>query len=209
MSNRLILLTGFAVALTFCAPLHGQGSPSLGDLARQARKDKSDSAPQKVFTNDDLPSTGSSSALGLGAMADPKAFSNPGGADSPQAAIEKMEMAMKMLDSLDRPSLVKVALQGANSDFPGHAAWEDKLWEAKKAYVARGKELSQRAKQILSDSQSLQSSPGAQSLKSDDPKVQELSSRLKIFVRDAVQADAAFKAVMMEGADLAKQSSAH
>ena len=209
MSHRLILLTGFAVALTLCAPLRGQDSPSLGDLARQARKDKSDSASKKVFTNDDLPSTGSSGALGLGAIADPKAFSKPGDTDSPQAAIEKMEMAMKMLDSLDRPSLVKVALQGANSDFPGHAAWEDKLWEAKKVYVARGKELSQRAKQILSDSQSLQSSPGAQSLKPDDPKVQDLSSRLKEFIKDAVQADSAFRAVMMEGVDLAKQSSAH
>lgn len=209
MSRRLFPIAGFIAALALCVPLPGQDSPSLGDLARQVRKDKSDSAPKKVFTNDDLPSSGGSANLGLGAIGDPKNLSKPGGADSPEAAIEKMEMAMKLVDSLDRPSLVKVALQGAKSDFPGHTAWEEKLWEAKQTYVARGKELSQRARELLAESQSLQASPGAQTIKPDDPKVQDLSRRLKEFIRDAVQADAAFRAVMMEGADLAKQSSGH
>jgi len=46
-------------------------------------------------------------------------------------------------------------------------------------------------------------------LKPDDPKVQELTRRLKQFIQDAMRADSNFRAVMMEGLDLAKQTSAH
>jgi hypothetical protein len=209
MVRRLTLLAGFVVALNFCVPVRGQDSPSLGDVARQLRKDKSDAAPKKVITNDDLPANAGSSAVGLGAIGDSKGLSKSGDTESPEAAIGKMEAAMKLLDSMDRATLVKAALQGTDHDFPGRRAWEDKLWEAKQAYVARGKELSEEAKKILSNSQSLQASQAGQTLKPDDPRVQDLSRRLKQFIQDAVRADSTFRAVMMEGLDLAKQTSAH
>jgi hypothetical protein len=209
MSQRLILLTGIVMALNLCTAVRSQDSPSLGDVARQLRKDKGDAASKKVITNDDLPANASSSAVGLGAIGDSKALSKSGDTESPEAAIAKMEAAMKLLDSMDRATLVKVALQGADSDFPGRRAWEDKLWVAKQAYVARGKELSEEAKKILSNSQSLQASQGGQTLKPDDPRVQDLTRRLKQFIQDAMRADSNFRAVMMEGLDLAKQTSAH
>jgi hypothetical protein len=209
MLRRLTLLAGLVVALNLCTAVRGQDSPSLGDVARQLRKDKSDAAPKKVITNDDLPAAASSGAVGLGATGDSKGLSKPGDPESPEEAIAKMEAVMKLLDSMDRATLVKVALQGADPNFPGRRAWEDKVWEAKQAYVARGKELSEEAKKILSNSQSLQASQGGQALKPDDPKVQDLSRMLKQFIQDAVRADSAFRAVMMEGLDLAKQTSAH
>ena len=43
------------VRVGFCAPGHAQDTPSLGDLARQAQKEKAKDPPKKVFTNDDLP----------------------------------------------------------------------------------------------------------------------------------------------------------
>ena len=61
MPRSLHLFAACALALIFCLPGHGQDSPSLGDLARQAQKDKSNAPAKKVFTNDDLPS---SSGLG-------------------------------------------------------------------------------------------------------------------------------------------------
>ena len=209
MSRRLTLLAGLVVVLNLCTAVRGQDSPSLGDVARQLRKDKSDAAPKKVITNDDLPANASSSAVGLGTIGDSKGLSKPGDTESPEAAIGKMEAAIKLLDSTDRATLVKAALQGTNPDFPGRRAWEDKLWEAKQAYVVRGKELSEEAKKILSTSQSLQASQGGQTLKPDDPRVQELTRRLKQFIQDAMRADSNFRAVMMEGLDLAKETSAH
>jgi hypothetical protein len=209
MFRRLSLLVGLVAAFHLCTAVRGQDSPSLGDVARQLRKDKGDAAPKKVITNDDLPANAGSSAGGLGAIGDPKGLSKSGDPESPEAAIGKMETAMKMLDAMDRPTLVKAALQGTNPDFPGRRAWEDKLWEAKQAYVARGKELSQEARQILSTSQSLQASQPGQTLKPDDPKVQDLTRRLKQFMQDAMRADSNFRAVMMEGLDLAKQTPAH
>jgi hypothetical protein len=209
MLRRLTLLAGLVVALNLCTAVRGQDSPSLGDVARQLRKDKSEAPSKKVITNDDLPATASSGAVGLGSIGVSKGLSKPADTESPEAAIGKMEAAMKLLDSMDRASLVKVALQGADPDFQGRRAWEDKLWEAKQVYVARGKELSEEAKKILSNSQSLQASQGGQTLKPDDPKVQDLSRRLKQFIQDAVRADSTFRAVMMEGLDLAKQTSAH
>jgi hypothetical protein len=210
MLRRLTLLAGFVVALNLCTAVRGQDSPSLGDVARQLRKDKSDAAPKKVITNDDLPANaGSSSAGGLGAIGDSKGLSKSGDTESPEVAIGKMEAAIKLLDSTDRATLVKAALQGTDPDFPGRRAWEDKLWEAKQAYVARGKELSQEARQILSTSQSLQASQPGQTLKPDDPKVQDLTRRLRQFIQDAMRADSNFRAVMMEGLDLAKQPATH
>jgi hypothetical protein len=209
MLRRLTLLAGFVVAFHLCTAVRGQDSPSLGDVARQLRKDKGDAAPKKVITNDDLPANAGSSAGGLGAIGDSKGLSKSGDTESPEAAIAKMETAMKLLDSMDRTTLVKAALQGTDPEFPGRRAWEDKLWEAKQAYVARGKELSQEARQILSTSQSLQASQPGQTLKPDDPKVQDLTRRLKQFMQDAMRADSNFRAVMMEGLDLAKQTPAH
>ena len=57
MPRTLHLLASFALAAALGLPAQGQDSPSLGDLARQAQKDKANApAAKKVFTNEDLPS---------------------------------------------------------------------------------------------------------------------------------------------------------
>ena len=206
-SCKLIVPVGLLVALAMCAPVHSQDSPSLGDLARQNQKSKSATSSAKVLTNDDIGPAKASSPLGLAtagsAWPRPSDVSNP---ESAQGAIADVEAKMNELDAMDRATLIKVALQRQNATFPGRQAWENRLWDAKQNYVARGKNLVDQSRQILSRAQSLQNSQGGQPLKPDDPKIQSFVAQLKQLVQDATRADAAFQAVVMEGSDLAKQS---
>src|SRR5271167_1496153 len=81
MPRILSLIAACALALVFSSPGHGQDSPSLGDLARQAQKDKANKPKAKVITNDDMPSgsSGISSELGGG----PGRVVQPGPAGKP------------------------------------------------------------------------------------------------------------------------------
>jgi hypothetical protein len=207
------LFAACALTLLLGLPGHSQDSPSLGDLARQAQKDKSNAPARKVITNEDLPSgsvlgsSGSGSGLGgsLNAGLGPATPSGkPGAAASPLQSLDRMEATMNQIDSLDRASLVKNVLQGANSDFPGRAKWEERLYAAKLDYVSQGHSLVQRGKQLLASSDSLHGNRDP-----NDPRVKELDEQLKDLVRDAVRADATFQAVMLEGRDLAGQASPH
>ena len=66
MSRGLNLIAGCTLNLAVSVAGRGQDTPSLGDLARQAQKDKADKPAAKVITDDDLPSNsgGGSSTLG-------------------------------------------------------------------------------------------------------------------------------------------------
>jgi hypothetical protein len=206
MSRRLTVLAGLLVALGLCTSVRSQDSPSLGELARQQRKDNPNPSASKVLTNDDIAPSKDNGSLGLGVASNTRVLSKPGSTASAQAAIDKVEAKMKQLDSMDRASLVKIALQGQDTAFPGRRAWEDKLWFAKQTYVGRGREFVEQSKQILSTAQSLRDSQNGQQLKPDDPKIQDFLAKLRQLVQDAMRADAAFQAVVMEGWDLAKQS---
>jgi hypothetical protein len=215
MSRSLRFVAMCALALVFCVPGHGQDSPSLGDLARQAQKDKekSNKPAGKVLTNDDLSSNtaGDPSALGagLGRIAQPGVAGKPGATASPAAMspseqLEKLESILSVVDSLDRATLVRNVLQGSDTDFPGRDKWEERLFAAKQTYVTEGRALLEKAKQIKVLSESLQGVKDT-----NDPRVKDLGSRLQQFIQDGTRIGASFQAVMLEGKDLAGQAASH
>src|SRR6266478_1182305 len=208
MSRSVSLFATCALALAFCVPAHSQDPPSLGDLARQAQKDKSNAPAKKVLTNDDLPSAsgpGSSGlgvgfGAGLGQAGETTTSDKSGATASGSQDLERLEALMNQIDSLDRATLVKNVLQGVDVDFPGRSKWEEKLYAAKLTYASQGHELVQKAKQILASANDLKGSQDP-----NDPRVKDLGNKLKELIRDGVRADADFQAVMMEGRDLASQ----
>jgi len=203
MPRSLSLIGVCALALVFSLPAHGQDSPSLGDLARQAQKDKekANKPSAKVITNDDVPS---GSGGGLGQAAQPGAAGNTGAPVSPAEQLHKLESVLDQLDSLDRATLAKNALQGNDTNFPGRDKWEVRLFAAKQTFVSQGRAMLERARQIQASAESLK---GVQD--PSDPRVKDMGARLQGFVRDAIQIGSAFDAVMMEGRDLAAQTSSH
>src|SRR5262249_17941305 len=122
---RRMLPAGLAV-LALGGPAHSQNlqsqpqsqSQSLGDLARQVRKDKAaDAASHRVITNDDIggsPSSGNS--LGLSGTTAPSA-DKPVSLETAQRAIENVDAKMKQLDAMDRVTL-ETCPSGAGSRFP-------------------------------------------------------------------------------------------
>jgi len=216
MARNLILIASCALILVTCVSARAQdsqaSSPSLGDLARQAQKDKeknkADKPVAKVFTNEDLPSSssGGPTALGagLGQFAQPPAGSKPGVDPSAAEKLVAMEAFLSQVESLDRATLVHDVLKGNEADFPGRAKWEDRMVAAKQAYVAHARELIQKARQIVASIDGLKGD-----LDPNDPRVKEVGARVQALVRDGVQTDAAFQAVMIEGRDLAAQPATH
>jgi hypothetical protein len=205
MRRNLSFIAVSFFALVFCAPGRAQDSPSLGDLARQAQKNKTNTPAKKVLTTDDI-STGSSSGSGLGstglgsvaAPAAPAASGTPSAPPSPQQATGQMEALINKIAALSRTELVQGALQGMDVDFPGRKEWEQRMVSAQQTYVARGRELLQRAEQIQASAESLK---GIQD--PNDRRVRDFTNRMKALVQDGTSLDAAFQAVILEGRDLA------
>lgn len=215
MPRTSTIITACLIALCFSIPGRAQDSPSLGDLARQAQKNKTNAPAKKVLTNDDISSGSSTGSLtgaglassGLGAAASPaspSANGNPDAAPSAAQAVERMASVILMLDSLTRTELAKNALQGVDMNFPGRNNWEARLFAAKQLYVARGRDLLQRVKQIQASAEALQGSHDP-----NDPRVKDLTAQLQTLVRDGTRMDAAFQAVILEGRDLASQAQGH
>ena len=207
MSKRLVFYTTCIAVLSLCPAAWAQNAPSVADAARQARKDKAQASSGRVFTNDDLPSGGTGG--------DASALGGPGAAgtgkvvnvESAKRAIDDVEIKIARLDSMDRATLVKGALlQVKDADFPGRRAWEDKLWDAKLTYVEQGREFVTQARQLLSTAESLRNPADGQKVKPDDPKVQEFLGQLRQLVQNAVRADSAFQAVVIEGWDLSRKA---
>jgi hypothetical protein len=204
MSRKLTILA----ALLWILPAWGQtqDSPSLGDVARQLRSQKNGTPSKAVITNEDLPSTSASGVLGLGESDGLRASAKPDANDSPLAALTRWESFVNKMDSIDRPTMVKLALQGSTADFPGRGSWEDRLFAAKQAYVSQGRELTGKARQLAATAQVLKDSHA----KADDPRVKDMTDKLKALMQDAVRSDAAFQAIILEGRDLAAaQAPAH
>ena len=205
MFPRLIILAAIVSVLSTPGRSQDSQSQSLGDLARQLRSQKSTAQPKTVITNDDLPSASASTILGLKNPVDLASSTKAETDSSPLASLAQWESVVKQIDSIDRATLLKLALHGANPDFPGHGNWEERLFTAKQTYVSPGQELMQRARQLLAEAHALKSAQA----NADDPRVKELGESLKEVVRESVRADAAFQAVILEGRDLAHQAPAH
>jgi len=214
MARNLTLIAACALAMFTFASARAQdspaNSPSLGDLARQAQKDKNktNKPTAKVLTNDDLPSgSGSASATlgrGLGQTAQVTSGGKPGADPSPAEKIAILEAVVDRVEGLDRATLVRNVLNSNDIDFPGRAKWEERLFAAKQVYVAQARDLIQKARQILASADSLKGNQDP-----SDPRVKEMSARLQALTREAVQTDSAFHAIMIEGRDLASQAAAH
>lgn len=210
MLRTLGVIGACALALVCCAPGKAQdSSPSLGDLARQAQKDKANKPAAKVITNDDMPSTsvgaGASISGGLGQLAPGQAGSGSSAQLSPTEKLAQLEKLLNVADSLDKTTLARSVLQDKKDvDFPGRARWEDRMYAAKQLFVTQNRELIDRARQIIASADSLKGTPDP-----NDPRVKEVRAQLEALVQDSVRADSALQAVAMEGRDLASQGASH
>jgi len=190
-------------------PAWAQDQPSLGDVARQARKDKEKNKAQatKVITDDTLPSSKGLSGLALGDLGNAPGSDQGGAMARALAGLEQAEGALNKLEPLDRATLAKAALLENDVDFPNRRNWEDRLYAAKEQYVSHGRELFREMRQILADAQSLKASQdGQKKLSPDDPRAQQLLRRIQEIMEDAVRTDRTYQAVVVEGWDLAKQA---
>jgi len=206
-------LTSLLAATFLCAGLSwtpadaqdsSQAQPSLGDIARQARKDKEKNAARSkmVITDDTLPS--SMALAGLGDLGSAQAGGSGSAMDKALAKVAEAETALKQLESLDRATLAKAVLLDHDVDFANRRAWEDKLYAAREHYVSHEAELIVELKQILARIQSRQ--PGPTKLDPNDPRAQQMKNRLMEIVQDALRTEQDYRAVVMEGWDLAKQA---
>jgi hypothetical protein len=205
MPRSLSLIAACALALVICAPGRGQDSPSLGDLARQAQKDKANKPSTKIITNDDIPSRsgGISSAPGGGSgrVMQPGSAGNPGEIQSPAEGLEKLQSSVDHLDSLDRASLARDVLEGNDSNFPGRAKWEEKLFAAKQTFVSQTRAVVQKARQLTASAEGIKDAEDP-----NDPRVKSMSAKLQQLVEETQKNGAAFQAVVVEGKDLAARS---
>ena len=204
MLRKLNFLSASVMVLLFCLPGRSQDSPSLGDLARQLQKGKSNTPATKTITNDDIPSAPGISSPGLGEVSNSKLPVKPTASATPSDELARVESLVNKIDSMDRATLVKAVLEGVDSNFPGRSQWEQKMYAAKLTYVSQGRDLIQKVKQLSASAQSLQGNKNP-----DDPRVKDPTNKLKELVQNGTRADAAFQAVMLEGRDLAGQSSPH
>jgi hypothetical protein len=198
MFPKIALTFTCFIAMLVGSPARSQDSPSLGDLARQAQKDKDKdktNKPQaKVITNEDMPSSSGGMGPGLG---------RAGANQSPEASLQMIQQAVDHLDSLDRATLATDVLEGNSTDFPGRAQWEQKLFVAKQTFVAQTRGILQRARQLTAAAASIKDAENQ-----NDPKVKSLAARLTQMVQETEQDGAAFQAVVVEGKQLAAHSAA-
>ena len=180
--------------------------PSLGDIARQARKDKEKNVPKSktVITDENLPS--SKGLGGLGDLGGSQAVGDSSAMDKALSKLEEAESELNKLDTLDRATLAKAVLMDNDRDFPNRRNWEDRLYSQKQHYVSHERELIVEVKKTVAQVESWKASQGGQKLDPNDPRVQQLKSRVVEIIQDALRSEQDYRAVVMEGWDLAKQA---
>ena len=185
-------------------PAQPQPQPSLADVARQARKDKEKNStkPNRVITDENMPSSKGLTAL-AGDLGGSQSGADSGGMAKALAKVAEAEAGLRQMASLDRATLAKGVLLDNDVDFPNRRAWEDKLYAAKEHYVSHEGQLITEMKQIVAQVQSLQ---GQGKLDPKDPRAQQMKARLAEIVQDAIRTEQDYRAVVMEGWDLAKQA---
>lgn len=179
--------------------------PSLGDVARQARKDKEKNAnkPKTIITDDALASNKSLS--GLGDLGSTQPAGDSAALSKALSRLEEAESQLNKLDALDRATLAKAVLMDNDVDFPSRRNWEDRLYTEKQHYVSHERELIVEVKKAAAQVESWKASQGPQKLDPNDPRVQQLKSRVAEIIQDALHTEQDYRAVVMEGWDLAKQ----
>ena len=187
-------------------PSQAQTPPSLGDLARQARKDKekNPSKPKTVVTDDTLPP--SKSLSGFGDLGSSPSVGDPTAMSKALSRLEDAEASLDKLDTLDRATLAKAVLMDHDVDFHNRRNWEDRLYSEKQHYVSHERELLVEVKGTMAQMESWKASQGGQKLDPNDPRVQQVKSRLAGIIQDALRTEQDYRAVVMEGWDLAKQA---
>ena len=185
-------------------PAQPQPQPSVADAARQARKDKEKNAAKAktVITDENMPSSKGLNGL-AGDLGASQGAVDSGAMAKALAKVEEAEAGLKKLESLDRTTLAKALLLDNDVDFPNRRAWEEKLYAAKEHYVSREGQLITELKQIVGQVQSLQSQG---KLDPKDPRAQQMKTRLVEIVQDSLRTEQDYRAVVMEGWDLAKQA---
>ena len=206
MVRTLVVL--IVLGMMECVPSPAQDQQqSLGDIARQARKAKEanskNTVAKTVITEDSLPAAKSSGSPDFSSLDHANATSSDR-LQTTYASLDRAERGLDLLDRMDRTSLSKLALEGRDVDFPGRRAWEDKLYFAKQNYVSHGRDLFREAKRVLTEVQSLVADG---KISMSDSHVQELTHRARQLMQDAFQTEASFQAIVLEGQDLARQSS--
>jgi len=208
MFRNLSLIAAGALALVVCLPVRGQDSPSLGDLARQAQKDKTTKPAVKVFTNDDMPSGSAGSAPAAVSESAKVAPTAPAGAPdkaaSPTEGFEKLQSLLDQLASMDRTTLANFVLEGHDANFRGRATWEEKLFAAKEQFVSNGRILAEKARQIQAATQAIKDVQDP-----NDPRVKNVAAALQQLGQANQQNSAAFQAVIAEGLELAGLPAPH
>jgi len=184
-----------------------QAQPSLADVARQARKDREKNAakPKTVVTDENLPSKSGLSGLSAADLGGSQGSGSSDQMAKAAARLAEAETGLDKLDKLDRVTLAKAVLLDHDVDFPNRRNWEDRLYAGKERYVSHERELIAELKQIMDQVHSM-SSPGAGKLDPNDPRAQQLKNRLMDIIQDAVRTEQVYRAVVMEGWDLAKQA---
>jgi hypothetical protein len=219
--RKISLLAAFAGILAPWTPAHAQEQASLADVARPVRKDKEkNSTPAKrVYTEDDFgPSRRATVSTPGTHRAEAAASSPPAGASStsgdsdPMAqasmGIDRASVSLDKMEPLDRAALAKVVLEGNDVDFPNRRNWEERLFAAKQAYVARSRQVLGEMQELMTSAQSLQSSQGvASKVTPDTPQAHELIVRAQQLLQEATNTEAALKLVIQEGQEFAKPSS--
>ena len=180
--------------------------PSLGDIARQARKDKEKNAnkPKTTITDDTLPS--SRSLSGWGDLGSTQPAGDSAAMSKALSRLEEAESQLNKLDALDRATLAKAVLMDNDVDFPNRRNWEDRLYAEKQHYVSHERELIVEVKKAAAQVESWKTSQGGQKLDPNDARVQELKSRVAEIIQDALRIEQGYRAVVMEGWDRAKQA---
>jgi len=216
MPRKLTLFAACALALLACVAARAQdsttssSSPSLGDLARQAQKDKDKNRANKpvakVLTDDDLSTgpTGGSSSLteALSTAAQPAPAGKSAEVKSPAEGLDKIQSMLDGLSSLDRVALANNVLEGNTTNFPGRADWEAKMFATKQTFVAENRAVLEKMKQLQASSAALKDVQDP-----NDPRLKSINAQLHELVQASQQSGAAFQAAVTEGKDLAAHAS--
>ena len=204
MRKALSVLVLLVFAAFGGSPAQAQDQPSLADVARKARKDKEGKKPsaKKVVTEDDMPS--SSAGGSLAALGNPDALASVGGSADEPPEMKLVEAEARTLDMMDKPTMARHALEGNGADFPGRAAWEDKLFRAKQEYVAGLRAIVADVKVTLEKAKAMRGPDGK--LQGGDPRVQQLVEHAQAVLAAGKRMDAAFEAVILECRELSKQA---
>jgi hypothetical protein len=226
--RKLSLLAFGGLLVTPLAAVRAQDQPqSLGEIARQNRKDKekNPTTAKTVLTDDNFGGSsrsgggGSAQAAGAGsgaaAIGNLTAPSGPSktasGDESPMAkawdGIGRAQDSLERLAPLDRATLAKVVLEGNDVNFPNRRAWEDRLFVAKERYVAHSRQLLGEMKDLLQNTQAMHDANSGAKVGSENAQAQQLMVRAQVLLGDAQNTEAEFKAVMDEGVAQAKQAS--